>query len=103
MPRRGAIAVDVSMLTHIDTDGDGIITRAEVKDASTGAIVIRQGAIFFPAILACAAGVLFYLSLRWLVCKRRSPKLSPHALHHTRPVAEGPLQPTRAERRRRLA
>ncbi|KAL3916213.1 MAG: hypothetical protein SGPRY_006920 [Prymnesium sp.] len=50
------IDIDVA-LTHIDTNGDGIITRAEVKDASTGAIALRHSFGIFFAIIGCAAGI----------------------------------------------
>ena len=88
-------------LTHIDTDGDGIITRAEVKDASTGAVVVRQSAMLFPAFFGCAGGVLFYVLFRWIMRKRHA-KLPPHQLHARHcSGADVPLQP-RLERRKRV-
>jgi len=93
------IDIDVA-LTHIDTDGDGIITRAEVKDASTGAIVLRQSALLVPAIVGCGGGVLFYLAIRWLM--RRRGLRTKMAMHHARQSVDGTL-PSRMERRRRVA
>lgn len=94
------VAVDVA-LTHIDTDGDGIITRAEVKDASTGAVVLRHGVVFAPAIMGCMGGILFYLVIRYFICRRHNHAKAPGGrLNNLEdPV---PAAPNRFERRKRV-
>lgn len=47
--------------THIDADGDGVITKAEAKSASAGATVVQWGP---SAAVGCLAGVLCYIACR---------------------------------------
>ena len=85
------ISVDVA-LTHIDTNGDGVITRAEVKDA----VVFRHSAAAALAMGGCAAGALVYLAIRFAL-KRRGK--APAPVHHVRHAIEAPAK---NERRRRI-
>ena len=63
--------IDV-VLNHIDTDGDGIVTAAEVQGASTGAVVMHMGALIGPLVLGCLAGVLCYAACRGLARQMRT-------------------------------
>ena len=60
------IDIDV-VLNHIDSDGDGVVTRAEVR-AAIGAVPVT--------IVGCLAGIFCYLACRWLVGRSRRDWLS---------------------------
>ena len=55
------------VLNHIDSDGDGVVTRAEVR-AAIGAVPVT--------IVGCLAGIFCYLACRWLVGRSRRDWLS---------------------------
>uniref|UniRef100_A0A7S0NV91 EF-hand domain-containing protein n=1 Tax=Calcidiscus leptoporus TaxID=127549 RepID=A0A7S0NV91_9EUKA len=60
------VDIDV-VLTHIDADGDGIISKTEANSASAGAAFGR----FWPNVtVGCLAGVLCYLACRFAACSR---------------------------------
>jgi hypothetical protein len=58
------VDIDV-VLTHIDADGDGVITKAEAKSASAGALFVQLGP---SAAMGCLAGALCYIACR--ICFR---------------------------------
>ena len=60
------IDIDV-VLNHIDSDGDGVVTRAEVR-AAIGAVPVT--------IVGCLAGIFCYLACRWLLGRSRRDWLS---------------------------
>ena len=59
------VDIDV-ILTHIDADGDGVITKAEAKSASTGAAVVQFGP---SALVGCLAGVVCYVLCRFVAAR----------------------------------
>jgi hypothetical protein len=61
------VDIDV-VLTHIDADGDGVITTAEAKSASTGAVFVQLGP---SAAIGCFGGVLCYAICRLCCMYRR--------------------------------
>ena len=67
--------VDSDEITHtfaaIDTDSDGVITRAEVQGAKSGAAVMQYSAVIMPAIIGCMAGVFCYFVCRLIARKLR--------------------------------
>lgn len=81
------IDIDV-VLNHIDTDGDGVLTRAEVRGASVGAAIWQAIGVVPTYIVGCFAGVACYLVCRWLSARwQRAAKpagydQSAHALRH---------------------
>jgi hypothetical protein len=68
------VDIDV-ILTHIDADGDGVITKAEAKSASTGAAVVQFGP---SALVGCLAGVVCYVLCRFAAARylRHAPPSS---------------------------
>ena len=70
------VDIDV-VLTHIDADGDGVITKAEAKSASAGAAMVQLGP---SALVGCLAGILCYVLCRVVVARclpRRCPRTAP--------------------------
>ena len=60
------IDIDV-VLNHIDADGNGIISRAEVQGASTGARAMQLARS--PMLLGASAGILCYIICRLVACR----------------------------------
>lgn len=96
------IDIDVA-LTHIDSNGDGIITTAEVKDASAGALVWHTGTAVAPAVIGCLGGVLFYLALRSLRARALAPRRASDKQAGDRATAVLGNSVASRERRRRAA
>jgi hypothetical protein len=69
------IDIDV-VLNHIDSDGDGVLTRAEVRAATAGAAVGAAIGAVPVTIVGCLAGIFCYLACRWLVGRSRRDWLS---------------------------
>ena len=69
------IDIDV-VLNHIDSDGDGVLTRAEVRAATAGAAVGAAIGAVPVTIVGCLAGILCYLACRWMVGRSRRDWLS---------------------------
>ena len=65
------IDIDLDIVHAIDTDGDGVITRAEVQGAKSGAAVMQYSAVIMPAIIGCMAGVFCYFVCRLIARKLR--------------------------------
>ena len=56
----------VTVLNHIDTNGDGVLTTAEVRGASVGAAIWQAMGAVPTTLLGCTAGVVCYLLCRCL-------------------------------------
>jgi hypothetical protein len=73
------VDIDV-VLTHIDADGDGVITKAEAKSASAGATVVQFGP---SAAVGCLAGVLCYLACRLYAASHYREKRNAARMQHS--------------------
>ena len=75
------VDIDV-VLQHIDTDGDGHITTAEVRSASAGAAVMSWGT---SALVGGFGGILCYLFCRFVLPRLVKQRSTIRVLHPRRP------------------